>query len=65
MTFRPGHTPRNSYPQGVCTNRLDYVTHFVNELEVVTVNVREVPGYRLEMLPFSGVKDSGMGRRRG
>ena len=30
---------------GVCTNRLDYITRFINELEVGTVNVWEVPGY--------------------
>ena len=46
---------------GVCTNRLDYITRFVNELEVGTVNVWEVPGYRIEMSPFGGIKDSGLG----
>ncbi len=28
---------------------------------VGTVNVREVPGYRLELTPFGGIKDSGLG----
>jgi len=50
---------------GVCTNRLDYVTRFVKELEVGTVNVREVPGYRIEMSPFGGIKDSGLGYKEG
>ncbi len=50
---------------GVCTNRLDYITRFVNELEVGTVNVWEVPGYRIEMSPFGGVKDSGLGHKEG
>jgi putative phosphonoacetaldehyde dehydrogenase len=45
----------------VCTQRLDYITRFVSELEVGTVNVREVPGYRLELTPFGGIKDSGLG----
>jgi DNA polymerase III gamma/tau subunit len=45
----------------VCTNRLDYITRFVRELNVGTVNVREVPGYRLELTPFGGIKDSGLG----
>ena len=49
----------------VCTNRLDYVTRFVNELNVGTVNVREVPGYRLELTPFGGIKDSGLGYKEG
>jgi phosphonoacetaldehyde dehydrogenase len=50
---------------GVCTNRLDYVTRFVEELHVGTVNVREVPGYRLELTPFGGIKDSGLGYKEG
>jgi putative phosphonoacetaldehyde dehydrogenase len=50
---------------GVCTNRLDYITRFVNELEVGTVNVWEVPGYRIEMSPFGGIKDSGLGYKEG
>ena len=49
----------------VCTNRLDYVTRFVTELHVGTVNVREVPGYRLELTPFGGIKDSGLGYKEG
>jgi len=50
---------------GVCTNRLDYITRFVNELDVGTVNVWEVPGYRIEMSPFGGIKDSGLGYKEG
>ncbi|MFO0994595.1 MAG: phosphonoacetaldehyde dehydrogenase [Hyphomicrobiales bacterium] len=50
---------------GVCTNRLDRVTKFVNALAVGTVNVWEVPGYRIEMSPFGGIKDSGNGIKEG
>jgi putative phosphonoacetaldehyde dehydrogenase len=50
---------------GVCTNRLDYITRFVNELHTGTVNIREVPGYRLELTPFGGIKDSGLGYKEG
>jgi putative phosphonoacetaldehyde dehydrogenase len=50
---------------GVCTSRLDYITRFINELEVGTVNVWEVPGYRIEMSPFGGIKDSGLGYKEG
>jgi aldehyde dehydrogenase (NAD+) len=49
----------------VCTNRLDVITRFVAELQVGTVNVREVPGYRLELTPFGGIKDSGLGYKEG
>jgi putative phosphonoacetaldehyde dehydrogenase len=50
---------------GVCTNRLDRVTTYVNGLNVGTVNVWEVPGYRIEMSPFGGIKDSGLGYKEG
>ena len=49
----------------VCTSRLDHIQRFVNELQVGTVNVREVPGYRLELTPFGGIKDSGLGYKEG
>ena len=49
----------------VCSNRMDVITRFVNELHVGTVNVREVPGYRLELTPFGGIKDSGLGYKEG
>ena len=49
----------------VCTNRLDVITRLVRELHVGTVNVREVPGYRLELTPFGGIKDSGLGYKEG
>jgi len=49
----------------VCTNRLDYITRLVAELNVGSVNVREVPGYRLELTPFGGIKDSGLGYKEG
>ncbi|MBL8908070.1 MAG: phosphonoacetaldehyde dehydrogenase [Rhizobiales bacterium] len=50
---------------GVCTNRLDRVTKFVTGLQVGTVNIWEVPGYRIEMSPFGGIKDSGNGIKEG
>ncbi len=50
---------------GVCTNRLDYITRFINELHEGTVNIWEVPGYRIEMSPFGGIKDSGLGYKEG
>jgi aldehyde dehydrogenase (NAD+) len=49
----------------VCTNRLDYITRLVTDLNVGSVNVREVPGYRLELTPFGGIKDSGLGYKEG
>ena len=50
---------------GVCTNRLDDIMRFVKELHVGSVNIWEVPGYRLEVTPFGGIKDSGIGAKEG
>ncbi len=50
---------------GVCSNRLDLITRCIDELNVGTVNVWEVPGYRIEMSPFGGIKDSGLGYKEG
>jgi aldehyde dehydrogenase (NAD+) len=49
----------------VCTNRWDYIQRFVTELQVGSVNIREVPGYRLESTPFGGIKNSGLGYKEG
>jgi phosphonoacetaldehyde dehydrogenase len=49
----------------VCTNRWDYMSRFIAELNVGSVNIREVPGYRLELTPFGGIKDSGIGIKEG
>ncbi len=50
---------------GVCTNKLDRITAFIEGLNVGTVNVWEAPGYRIEMSPFGGIKDSGNGVKEG
>jgi phosphonoacetaldehyde dehydrogenase len=50
---------------GVCTNRLDRITRYIEGLNVGTVNIWEVPGYRTEMSPFGGIKDSGNGVKEG
>jgi acyl-CoA reductase-like NAD-dependent aldehyde dehydrogenase len=50
---------------GVCTSRMDDIIRFIKELETGTVNIWEVPGYRSEMSPFGGIKDSGLGYKEG
>jgi putative phosphonoacetaldehyde dehydrogenase len=50
---------------GVCTNDLRTATFFIKNLKVGTVNIWEVPGYRIEMSPFGGIKDSGLGYKEG
>lgn len=50
---------------GICTNRMDYATRLAQELHVGNVNLWEVPGYRIELTPFGGIKDSGLGYKEG
>lgn len=50
---------------GICTDRMDYAMRFATELQVGTVNLWEVPGYRIELTPFGGIKDSGLGYKEG
>ncbi|MFV2052918.1 phosphonoacetaldehyde dehydrogenase [Aliiroseovarius sp. YM-037] len=50
---------------GVCTNDLRRATAFIEGLDVGTVNIWEQPGYRIEMSPFGGIKDSGNAVKEG
>ena len=50
---------------GVCTNNLNRAKKYIQNLNVGTVNIWEVPGYRTEMSPFGGIKDSGLGYKEG
>jgi putative phosphonoacetaldehyde dehydrogenase len=50
---------------GVCTNNFHRMKAYIQGLNVGTVNIWEVPGYRIEMSPFGGIKDSGLGYKEG
>jgi len=50
---------------GICTNNFIRAKKYIQNLKVGTVNVWEVPGYRIEMSPFGGIKDSGLGYKEG
>ncbi|WP_120502599.1 phosphonoacetaldehyde dehydrogenase [Roseovarius sp. EL26] len=50
---------------GVCTNDLNRAISYINGLDVGTCNIWEQPGYRIEMSPFGGIKDSGNGVKEG
>ncbi len=47
---------------GVFTNNLEHTWAAFNELEVGGVIVNDVPTYRIDNMPYGGVKDSGLGR---
>ena len=50
---------------GIVSNDLASITRCIRELRCGTVNVNEVPGYRTELTPFGGIKDSGLGVKEG
>jgi glyceraldehyde-3-phosphate dehydrogenase (NADP+) len=47
---------------GVFTNDLTHAWQAFSELEVGGVIVNDVPTYRIDHMPYGGVKDSGLGR---
>ena len=47
---------------GVFSNDLGHAWRAFQELEVGGVIVNDIPGYRIDHMPYGGVKDSGLGR---
>ena len=47
---------------GVFTNDLEHAWEAFNELEVGGVMINDIPTYRMDNMPYGGVKDSGLGR---
>ena len=47
---------------GVFTNQFDHVKMAHEDLEVGGVMINNIPGFRIDSMPYGGVKDSGLGR---
>lgn len=47
---------------GVFTNQIDEMNHAFNKLEVGGVIINDVPTFRVDHMPYGGVKNSGFGR---
>ena len=47
---------------GVFTNRFDEINKAFNSLEVGGVIINDVPTFRVDHMPYGGIKDSGLGR---
>ncbi|MDP2424540.1 MAG: aldehyde dehydrogenase family protein [Bacteroidales bacterium] len=47
---------------GIFTNRIDEMNHAFEHLEVGGVIINDVPTFRVDHMPYGGVKDSGLGR---
>jgi aldehyde dehydrogenase (NAD+) len=50
---------------GVVTANLHSALKAIRALRCGTVNINEVPGFRIESSPFGGIKDSGLGVKEG
>ena len=50
---------------GVFTESLSKATQVSRCMRTGSVNINEVPGWRLEVTPFGGIGDSGMGVKEG
>ena len=50
---------------GVVTTNLQSALKAIKTLRCGTVNINDVPGFRVECSPFGGVKDSGLGVKEG
>lgn len=50
---------------GVVTTNLHSALQAAKRLKAGTVNINEVPGFRIESSPFGGIKDSGLGIKEG
>ncbi|MES2435173.1 MAG: phosphonoacetaldehyde dehydrogenase [Pseudomonadota bacterium] len=64
-TMRISNSTAFGLSSGVCTNDFRRMQSYIKGLVVGTVNIWEVPGYRIEMSPFGGIKDSGNGYKEG
>ena len=49
----------------IATTNLNHALKAIKTLRCGTVNVNEVPGFRVECSPFGGIKDSGLGVKEG
>jgi len=47
---------------GVFTDNIDHAWYAFNELEVGGVIINDVPSFRVDNMPYGGIKDSGLGR---
>ena len=50
---------------GIVTRDMEKAISAVKRIRTGTVNINEVPGYRIELSPFGGIKDSGLGIKEG
>lgn len=56
------NSSRYGLQAGVFTNKINLILKAFNEIEVGGLMVNDVPAFRIDTMPYGGVKDSGLGR---
>jgi len=62
IALREVNDSRFGLQAGIFTNDLDHAWRAFHELHVGNVIVNDAPTYRVDNMPFGGIKDSGIGR---
>jgi acyl-CoA reductase-like NAD-dependent aldehyde dehydrogenase len=60
--IRRANDSRFGLQAGIFTRRIDHAERAIAQLDVGGVIVNDFPSYRLDHMPYGGVKDSGIGR---
>jgi glyceraldehyde-3-phosphate dehydrogenase (NADP+) len=60
--IRSVNSSRYGLQAGVFTNKIDEMNLAFNDLEVGGVIINDVPTFRVDHMPYGGIKDSGLGR---
>jgi acyl-CoA reductase-like NAD-dependent aldehyde dehydrogenase len=60
--IREVNRSRYGLQTGLFTNQLSQIKYAHENLEVGALIINSVPGFRVDSMPYGGVKDSGMGR---
>ena len=47
---------------GIFTQDIDHALHFANKVEIGNININWGPQYRVDLMPYGGLKDSGIGK---
>jgi glyceraldehyde-3-phosphate dehydrogenase (NADP+) len=56
------NTAKYGLQAGIFTNRIDRMKFAHQELEVGGIIINHIPGFRMDNMPYGGIKDSGLGR---
>ncbi len=62
QAIKRANATRFGLQAGVFTNRLDHMKQAFRDLDYAGIMINNVPGFRVDSMPYGGIKDSGFGR---